>query len=81
MAFEIAHSKVYLKSRPSEQSGTVTSQQSLPQHDILATRIHNPDSDTICWIGHLTISSEKQYVVWEAKKIYDIQNCTPLKYW
>ena len=38
------------------------SQQSLPQHDALATWTHDLGFDTICWIGSLTISSENQLV-------------------
>ncbi len=35
-------------------------QQSLPQHDALAIRTHEPGSNTIYWIGHSTISFENQ---------------------
>jgi hypothetical protein len=62
MAFEIVSCKVY-KSRSSEQSSDIVEpQQILPQHEATATRTHDPGFDIICWIGHLTISSENQLV-------------------
>jgi hypothetical protein len=45
-----------------KQSGIVALQQFLSQHNAPATRAHDPDSDTNCWIGSLTISFESQLV-------------------